>query len=722
MLIRIAAVLAILAATLATLNTASAADAAALARALNGMLADLDKARDALKGGGVAEARAAYHEFDEGWEKNEDDVRGRSRDAYTKIEDAMGEVQIALVKAEAPDAARADAALAGLSRQVRDFAATLPVAPAATEQADRLPRAGTPGVSLVALGFGLATFGCALRLRSRRVLLGLTLALLAGLAVPLQAWADDPVALAEGMRGLSARLAVVQQKVDAGDAAAALAVYKEFDQGWGKIEDEVRPRSRPAYRAIEDGMLDVKAALVASPLDRHKATGAIAELDRRVQAFVTTLGIPAPAPTVAPSQPVGPIAVATAPAAAAEPTRAPVTAPVPVTAQPAAVPPQPAVAPAAAPAERGAVAEESPIAEDIGGLVAHLDRAAAALERGDAPAAAAAVEAFRRDWPDVEGEVKARSAGAYGRSEDRIAQAAGLLGSTPPAVDEARRVIGAMREDLAPMTETPTRYGPFDAAVILLREGLEALLIVSALLAFLNKTGNADKGRWIWAGSATGVLASVLVAVLVNILFSRAAAGANRELIEGVVGLAAAAMLVYVSYWLHSKASLGAWQRYIRDRSSAALARKSLLSLAALAFLAVFREGAETALFYVGIAPSITLADLALGLGVGAAALAVVGLLVLGFGVRLPIRPFFLASSVLIYYLAFKFVGTGIHALQVAGILGSTSGRYLPKLEVVGLFPTWETTLPQLALLVVAVLAVLYVRSRQSSGAAAAAR
>ena len=157
-------------------------------------------------------------------------------------------------------------------------------------------------------------------------------------------------------------------------------------------------------------------------------------------------------------------------------------------------------------------------------------------------------------------------------------------------------------------------------------------------------------------------------------------------------------MLVYVSYWMHSKANIGAWQSYIRGKTTRALAQGSLISLALIAFLAVFREGGETALFLIGMAPSIALADLLLGLGVAAALLTVLGVVFLGFGVRVPLRPFFLGTSVLLYYLAFKFLGTGVHALQVGGLAPATAAP-LPAWDWLGLFPTWETFLPQLALL-----------------------
>lgn len=144
------------------------------------------------------------------------------------------------------------------------------------------------------------------------------------------------------------------------------------------------------------------------------------------------------------------------------------------------------------------------------------------------------------------------------------------------------------------------------------------------------------------------------------------------------------------------------------------MARNSLLSLAVISFLAVFREGAETVLFYVGIAPSIATGDLVLGLAIGTAGLAVLGVIMLVFGVRIPIRPFFLGTSILILYLAFKFIGAGIHALQVAGIFRATPAAYLPSNGFLGLFPTWETTVPQLVLLLGAMAVVLVSRLRKT--------
>jgi high-affinity iron transporter len=366
-------------------------------------------------------------------------------------------------------------------------------------------------------------------------------------------------------------------------------------------------------------------------------------------------------------------------------------------------------------AEKDALADVSGAAygtrtDDTTALIGALDATSAAIERGDAAAAADAITSFRGEWTQVEAFVKARSADAYEHVENDMASAAAALASRPADLARARDAVTDMRTELYPIVASPASYGIADAAIILLREGLEALLIIAALLAFLTKTGNASKRGWIVAGGGAGVGASIAIAVVITIAFSASeAAGADRELLEGFTGLFAAAMLVYMSLWLHAKSNLAGWQRYINEKSDAALARNSLVGLSAIAFLAVFREGAETALFYVGIAPSIATFDLVAGVAIGAVALGVIGVAVLRFGVRIPIRAFFLGTSVLVFYLALKFLGSGVHALQVAGIVPATPRTYLPDISLIGAFPTVETTVVQ-ALLLGAALAWMAMR------------
>jgi high-affinity iron transporter len=255
---------------------------------------------------------------------------------------------------------------------------------------------------------------------------------------------------------------------------------------------------------------------------------------------------------------------------------------------------------------------------------------------------------------------------------------------------------------------TAQSYSYWDATFILLREGVEALLVIIALLAFLDKSGNSQYKSWIWMGAAAGLTLSIIVGIIVQLLVSNVAAiFTNREIIEGVVGLFAAAMLFYVSYWLHTKSSLGAWQGYIKEKMETAIAKNSVYSLAVLSFLAVFREGAETVLFYLGIAPAIGTQSLLIGLGIGSVMLVAIAFLMLGLGLRLPIKTFFLCASLLIYYLGFKFIGSSIHALQVAGIIPTDAIDFIPKFKPLGLYPSWETIIPQGIVLLIAIAVVI---------------
>jgi high-affinity iron transporter len=463
---------------------------------------------------------------------------------------------------------------------------------------------------------------------------------------------------AEDVAALAVHVDRALVALDQGDSTTAQAEMAAFNSGWAGIEDGVRSLSRASYRGIEDAQGDANYAL-GKPFDAQAARRGLQSLRAECDGFVLSFRNAVPRATT---------------------------------------PTTPATA------------------RTLESVTQHLSAADARLGAGDVAAARAATDAFAREWTDVEGVVKARSGKVYSDTENSTARVRSMLAQREPDVAGARQVLATMQSDLAPIVQAGGRYTAFDAAAILLREGLEALLVVGALLAFLNKSGNADKGRWIWAGSGLALVASLGVALLVNVLFAQATAGANRELLEGLTGLVAAILLLYVSHWLHSKSSLGAWQRYIHARGTAALAGNSVLSLAVLAFLAVFREGAETVLFYIGIAPAIALSDLVLGLGLASAGLIVFGVLILVVGVRLPLRPFFLVTSLLIYYLAFKFIGAGIHALQVSGYVSATPNPFLPANDIVGLFPTLETTVAQLVLVLFTGV-VLLVSRRQAATA-----
>ncbi|MFK4302708.1 MULTISPECIES: FTR1 family protein [unclassified Paenibacillus] len=340
------------------------------------------------------------------------------------------------------------------------------------------------------------------------------------------------------------------------------------------------------------------------------------------------------------------------------------------------------------------------------GSVVSLSDAVKLLEfaRQDATAnqpeqAADKVGRFIALWPSVEGHVQISDPASYTAIENEMTETSGYLLSSPPNTVKAIQTLDQMLERLRPLTEERS-YTAWDAALILLREGLEAILVLAALLAYAKKSGEAVAGRWIWAGAGTGLVLSGILAVLFTTLVAAATSGSMRELLEGVTGLVAVVLMLTVGNWLHTKSNADAWNRFVENSVDNALARGSLWSLFAVSALAILREGAETAIFYIGMAPAIETSQLLIGIGSATVVLVVLALAIIKFSVRLPIRAFFLTATVLIYYLVFRFLGESIHSLQVAGKLPGHTVSSLPSISWLGMYPTWETFIPQVAVLI----------------------
>ena len=247
----------------------------------------------------------------------------------------------------------------------------------------------------------------------------------------------------------------------------------------------------------------------------------------------------------------------------------------------------------------------------------------------------------------------------------------------------------------------------WESFLILLREGFEAILVIGAIVAFLIKTGNRARLRSIWMGVTYALLASAATAVLLNTIL--AAVPASREIIEGVTLLIAVGVLFSVSYWLISKVEAAKWQQFIKEKVNTALEQGGGRALTFVAFLAVYREGAETALFYQALfneGPHVVM-PLSLGILAGFGALAVIFTLFYRYGVKIPIRPFFSVTSVLLYYMAFVFMGKGVAELQEGNAIPLSPIRGFPQVDMLGLYPSWQGVLAQLALLLLFAFAVL---------------
>jgi high-affinity iron transporter len=213
--------------------------------------------------------------------------------------------------------------------------------------------------------------------------------------------------------------------------------------------------------------------------------------------------------------------------------------------------------------------------------------------------------------------------------------------------------------------------------------------------------------RPIFSGTVVGIVCSLVTAYGLMLLFRGNVAIA--EALEGITLLLASVVLFFVSYWLISKAEADKWQRYIQGKVKGALARGSGLALAGAAFLAVYREGVETVLFYNALlaSPGAETGAVVSGIGIGLIGLAILCVVFNRFGRRVPLRQFFLGTSILLYYLAFVFAGRGIAELQQIGWVGITPVPGMPRIDLLGLYPTLETLAAQGLLLVLLVYAIV---------------
>lgn len=244
------------------------------------------------------------------------------------------------------------------------------------------------------------------------------------------------------------------------------------------------------------------------------------------------------------------------------------------------------------------------------------------------------------------------------------------------------------------------------AFTILLREGLEALLVVVAMIAFLDKAGRRDVVVYVHGGWLAALIAGGLTWVAATWLVS--ISGASRELTEGFGSLLAAAVLVSVGLWMHGKTRADAWQKYVREKLNRALSARSAWLLLLLAFVVVYREVFETILFFVALWSEGNGLAVIAGAAAGAGTLAILAWALLRYSQRLPVTQFFALSSILIAVLAVILAGKGVAALQEAGLVDTWPVPGIPRLELLGIYPTREGIVIQLATATVLLLGFCY--------------
>lgn len=443
----------------------------------------------------------------------------------------------------------------------------------------------------------------------------------------------------------------ITNQINSGDINIAKEIFSNYNKDWKDYEDNVKVKSKKAYGEIEEKMGMIQFLLLQDPLQKDKLLEALNDLKSTNEEFI-----------------------------------------------------------------QGKYNGEASIQDNnktqVKDLVLLLENAKNQIKQGDNAAALNSMKSFSSKWLDVEGVVLTKSQKIYSDAEKDMVSSKAYLSVEPVQSEKALKIIDRMIGYMSQVTGDNS-YSIVDVITIILREGLEALLVVVALLGFLKKSGNEEKKFWIFGGVGVGLVISSMIAVIVKALFTSGTFGNNNFLISGWTGVFAAIMLVYVSYWLHSKSSAHEWKSYIKSKSSKAIATGSLFSLGFLAFLAVFREGTETVLFYIGMASSVSLPVLFSGIAIGAGILILIAFLMLKVGLRIPMRPFFLTSSILVFYLALKFTGMGINGLQNAGVIFATSSDNLPTISWLAVYPSWQSITPQIVLVFAAILIIVknYIKS-----------
>lgn len=234
-------------------------------------------------------------------------------------------------------------------------------------------------------------------------------------------------------------------------------------------------------------------------------------------------------------------------------------------------------------------------------------------------------------------------------------------------------------------------YAFLNSALIILREGLEAALILAAIITMLKVMGTTDAIRYIHLGWVLALFCGVLTWLAAQTVLTLS--GQHRESMEGFISIFAAAALFYVGYWLHTRSEAKRWHAFIQDRVQNVLSSKRILGLVGISFFAVYREAFEVVLFYQALWLQNAESHQAIigGFLAGVVALLAATLAIFKLGVRIPLKYFFGITGTLLYIMAFIFAGTGINQLQAAGWVPATPVEFPPAVPLLGIYPTMET-------------------------------
>ena len=375
-------------------------------------------------------------------------------------------------------------------------------------------------------------------------------------------------------------------------------------------------------------------------------------------------------------------------------------------------------------AEDDAATDFAPVVANIKAKIADAIKLYAAKDVDKAMSDAQDIYFDEFEGSGMENKVGAIDVGLKTKIEGNFGEVVALMkaGVSVERLQQAADNLGANLD--AALEKTSGSSSPWAlfvyALTVILREGFEALIIVAAVVAYLLKTGNEKRMSIVYSSLGVAVVLSFVMAWIMNLIFA-GAAGQKREVMEGAVMLIAVGLLFYVGFWLLSNAGAKKWSKYIQSHVSESISAGSAKALWWTVFLAVFREGAETVLFYQALIfdakDSAGYSMIALGFVVGLAVLLVTYYVFKIFAIKIPIKPFFLVTSTIIFYMSIVFVGKGLMEFVEGKIFVPTKIEGFPTIEWLGIYPYYESLVPQAIMISALIIGVIIMKKKQAKEA-----
>jgi high-affinity iron transporter len=355
----------------------------------------------------------------------------------------------------------------------------------------------------------------------------------------------------------------------------------------------------------------------------------------------------------------------------------------------------------------------------------HLNNSAEAFEKGDFKLAKAeAIRAYLNGIEPIEPWLKANDRETFNEIELRMNMVRSAIEKQKPfnevsASIQAARLTINKAESLLEGEELSPLLAFLAASAILLREGFEAVLIIFALLSVIRAAESKQAEKWLHGGWILALVFGGFAWLFSGWLMSFS--GLHRELMEAVTTLFAVCVLLYAGFWLHRQTQLKRWGLFIDGKIKTMLNGKNLVGLAVISFIAVFREAFETVLFLRVIwMEGGESSRAAMVSGVWVSLFTIIGLawLALKYSLRIPVKKLFRLTSWIMAVLATVLTGKGLHSLQETGLLSITGTPINIRLDILGLYPTLETLVPQVTVFVIVVL-IWNMGNKSASGASA---